>query len=233
MVAAPAGSRRAAWLATLLLSAFLLVTVARSFLFDVYAVSSASMAPTLFTGDRVIVSRTAYGIRVPLVRERLRTRLPQRGDVVVFSAPMPEGQEKVQVKRVVGLPGDRIELRRKALVVNGVEVPREPLEELSLDDEGLPVTRALAMADTLVAREIVSPGRSYRVLERKAVPPGDGGPWIVPQGHLFVLGDNRDASLDSRPPGGYGAVPLERVIGRVRWVVSGGGANREWWKALE
>jgi len=174
----------------------------RSFVAEPFRIPSASMLPTLEPGDFILVDKHAYGLRLPLVdRALLATGAPQRGDVVVFRWPVDPRQD--YVKRVVGLPGDVIEYRDKTLVVNGAPVP-------------LALTGVHPGPEELGAREAVErlAGAGHRVLV-KPWQPDASGRWIVPTGHYFVMGDNRDNSRDSRA---WGFVPESHLVGRA-WLV--------------
>jgi signal peptidase I len=182
----------------------------------VYRIPSASMAPTLVAGDYLVVSRIAYGVRVPGVGV-LCASLPARGDVVVLEAGEGEGRA-TRVKRVVGLPGDTISLRKKALWVNGSPVPREPVGEVQLDGDGAPLARGGFLFERELWEERLGE-RTHELTLHKGVPARDEGPWTVPDGHVFVLGDDRDDSLDSRLPAGFGPVRLDALEGRARYVL--------------
>jgi signal peptidase I len=167
------------------------------------------MKPTIIEGDRVLVNKLAYGLRVPFTeRWLLHWQSPQRGEVVVCFAP-DDGDRLV--KRVIGLPGDRIELRANRLWVNGTAVEYGPLDPSAVEPRGLaqhPGQRYLA--ETL-------DGRRHPIMVTSAVPAKRTfGPVTVPPDQYFVLGDNRDASRDSRF---FGFVPREAIVGRTSTVV--------------
>jgi signal peptidase I len=186
-------------------------------IFRIFSIPSAANEPTLRAGSYVVVSRASYGysrysfdsFELPIAG-RWPSLMPKRGDMIVFR--LPRDTLAHLVRRVVGLPGDRIQMVNGSLSINGEVVPREPAPKLP-DPSG-----GKGEADVYV--EHLPEGASYRVLETN----GDNGPYdntpefVVPPGHLFVLGDNRDNSIDSRfPPqqGGFGFVPIEVVVGRV------------------
>jgi len=218
----------------------------RSFLFAPFSIPSGSMLPALFIGDYVIVAKWPYGYSrhsfpfgFPSFDGRLFARLPERGDVVVFRAT---GGEEDFVKRVIGLPGDRIEVRGGMLLVNGRPVPREPAGQFAMPVSANSPCRVVPGATPMVRRaegggeaciypayrETLPGGRSYLVIDQVDSPRADDiAPTTIPEGRLFLMGDNRDDSLDSRfapAEGGIGLVPVENLVGRataVFWSTDG------------
>ncbi len=163
------------------------------------------MKPTILEGDRVYVNKVAYDLKVPFTTWHLAEwSNPRRGDIVVFFSPY---DGKRLVKRVIGLPGDTIELRNDRLILNGEPVEYKPIAEELLRDVA-PADRA----NHLFAAEQL-PGRPHAVAAFPGVPARrDFGPDRVPAGHYFMMGDNRDDSFDSRY---YGAVARNRIVGHA------------------
>lgn len=232
-----------------LLWLFLAAVVLRTFLFAPFSIPSASMMPNLLVGDYLFVSKWSYGYSRysfpfhPINFDgRLLGGVPERGDVVVFRHPTT-GDD--WVKRVIGLPGDTIEVRDGVVILNGQPIPRAQMEPFDLPvtpNSPCPTERPgienYAVRLTTDAnggqhclypryRETLPNGRSYEVLDQGIVTPADnfanGQPVTVPPGQLFVMGDNRDDSLDSRFPAdvpderarGVGLLPIDNVLGRA------------------
>ncbi len=194
----------------------LIVLVFRSFLFEPFRIPSGSMLPTLEIGDFILVNKFSYGLRLPVLhRNFLDVGAPARGDVVVFRFPDDPSQNFI--KRLIGLPGDRIVYRDKRLRVNGDEIKLTPFE---------PDARERSQPeDRIYARERLS-GAEHLILLRDGAY-ARSGEWEVPAGHYFVMGDNRDNSNDSRV---WGFVPEDHLAGRaglvwMHWNWSGGGID--------
>lgn len=200
--------------------ALLVALVFRLLVFQPFTIPSESMQPTLLVGDYLVISKFDYGWSrwslpggvIPF-KGKLFPRLPNRGEIVVFRRPTSQGD--VLIKRVVGLPGDRVRVQDGELVLNGRPVGREGIGE-GIDPGDDPVT---------VARSRERLGAAvFETFDRGPDRPGDDTPvFEIPDGHVFVMGDNRDNSLDSRwsaDEGGVGLVPQERLLGRARFIVA-------------
>jgi signal peptidase I len=196
----------------------LVVFSIRSSLADWSDVPTGSMKPTIIEGDRVFVNKLAYDLKLPFTTRHLAEwNSPHRGDIVVFFSPR-DGQRLV--KRVVGLPGDLIELRRDGLVLNGQPVEYKPIAE--------DLVRDLAPADR--ARQVYAmedlPGQRHAVAAIPSVPAlRNFGPSRVPEGYYFMMGDNRDDSFDSRY---FGPVERRRIVGQATAVVLSFDRARYW-----
>lgn len=196
----------------------LVVFSIRSSLADWNDVPTGSMKPTILEGDRVFVNKLAYDLKVPFTTWHVAEwGEPQRGEVVVFYSPY-DGQRLV--KRVIGRPGDTIELRHNQLFLNGAAVSYEPLAETRLKE--------VAAADR--ARQVYAaeqlPGQAHAVAAIPSVMARrDFGPFTVPAGQYFMMGDNRDDSFDSRY---YGTVERRRIVGRATAVVLSFDRQRYW-----
>lgn len=189
--------------------------VVRTFLFQPFSIPSGAMLDTLRIGDHVLVSKLAYGYSrfsfpfevIPFAGRVLATS-PARGDVVIFR--LPSDNKVDYVKRVVGLPGDTVQMVGGVLHINGVAVPRERIDDyVEIDRFG--VERRVARF-----RETMPNGAAYDTLDLVADGQvDDTPPYVVPAGSYFTLGDNRDTSLDSRHLDQVGYVPFENLIGKV------------------
>jgi signal peptidase I len=220
---------------TLLIIAFA-AWVLRSLIIAPFSIPSGSMLPTMMIGDYLFVSKWPYGYSsasfpfgFPPFKGRIFGSTPERGDVVVFEGP--EGADVV--KRVIGQPGDTIAVAGGQLILNGKPVPRVQVDDylmpISPNSPCRVVPPAVAMTRPTgdggqgcvypVYRETLPNGRSYVVLDQTDQNIADNfGPVTVPAGAIFVMGDNRDDSLDSRYStvvGGMGFVPIDRVVGRA------------------
>jgi signal peptidase I len=219
----PTRTRR--WLKSIaeLAAIVLVIGVAKGAIAEPFYVPSGSMEPTLLIGDELLATKFAYGYSaasIPLSialpqTQRILGTLPQRGDVVVFRWPGDRSQ--AWVKRVVGLPGDRVQMRNGRLWING--------EAAALEADGTALTGGRDEPRVSATRyiETLPGGRKHPILKQSGYNYLDNTPEVlVPAGHLFVMGDNRDNSADSRiaPPTGVGLLPIENLIGRVDTLVA-------------
>ena len=179
----------------------LFVLVIRSFIYEPFRIPSGSMIPTLLVGDFIFVSKFEYGLRLPVAHTKiLDLGEPQRGDVIVFR--LPSDPSVNYIKRLVGLPGDTVIYSNRRLFINGTEVPLGPMKRA----HGPGIRGGLVGTEDLggVKHEVIhDPVRISRQ-----------GKYVVPDGHYFMMGDNRDNSQDSRFPQ-VGFVPEENVVGKA------------------
>ncbi|MBE0592830.1 MAG: signal peptidase I [Burkholderiaceae bacterium] len=199
----------------------LIVFVVRSFVAEPFKIPSGSMMPTLLTGDLILVNKSTYGIRLPIVHTKVvPLGLPERGDVMVFRYPLDTSID--YIKRVVGLPGDEIEYFNRRLRVNGEEVPLAPdgeffdAESLSFGSQYLETLgeRPHKILTNLEKTSSITP-QSFTRFRDRCTYNSEGVRCTVPDGHYFVMGDNRENSLDSRF---WGFVPEENIVGRAFFI---------------
>jgi signal peptidase I len=199
----------------------LIVFLLRSFLVEPFKIPSSSMVPTLLVGDFILVNKYTYGIRLPVANRKLvELGSPERGDVMVFR--FPEDPSLDYIKRVVAVPGDRLEYRNKRLSINGTPVPTRQIDDY-LSKERMQFSRRYVETVNGVEHEIlldedsppsVMPGRAFPFAGNCNYNT-NGLACTVPPGHYFVMGDNRDNSSDSRV---WGFVPDDNIVGKAFFI---------------
>ncbi len=215
------------------LIAVVIALVIRSVFFEPFNIPSGSMKPTLLVGDYLFVNKPAYGysrysfpLGIAPIEQRIWAKEPKRGDVVVFALPTETGID--YIKRVIGLPGDTIQVLRGRLFINGEMVERRLVDSGDiLDDRGNPqqVTEYIERLPNGVVHSI------YEVSDYEQLDNTDL--YTVPEGHYFMMGDNRDNSQDSRVSNHVGPVPFENIIGRADFLffsTNGHAGLLEFWK---
>jgi signal peptidase I len=239
--------REEGWWETIkvIVQALVIAVVVRTLLFQPFNIPSGSLIPTLLIGDYLFVSKYSYGyshyslpslldVAPSLMPGRLFFSPPKRGDILVFRPPGQPADDFI--KRLIGLPGDKIQVIKARLYINGVEVPREPAPDFVMDDPFHKQTHVAQYYETLPDSEGHPGGVRHEIIQID----GDDGPesntnvYTVPAGHYFMMGDNRDNSEDSRfQPGPVGYVPAENLIGRAEIIffsVDEGAAAWQFWR---
>ncbi len=204
----------------------------RTFAFEPFNIPSGSMIPTLLVGDYLFVSKFSYGysrfslpLSPPLFSGRIFGSVPKRGDVAVFKLPRDTSTD--YIKRIIGLPGDRIQMRGGHLFINNAEVPRQDEGRYTATGDGPPMVMERFL-------ETLPNGVTHYILKQS-----DNGPldntqeYLVPEGYVFAMGDNRDNSLDSRVLNAVGFIPLENLVGRAEFLFFSIDATAPWWEVWE
>jgi len=200
----------------------------RTFLLEPFNIPSGSMIPTLLIGDYLFVSKFSYGysryslpLGLPLFSGRILASPPKRGDVVVFKWPKDNSTD--YIKRLIGLPGDRIQMKHGLLYINDQPAKRERIEDFFDPEDNRPTPQYV---------ETLPNGVRHRIIEKM----GDAGPldntdvFVVPPNEYFMMGDNRDNSADSRV---WGFVPAENLIGPAQFLFFSTDGSADWWAFWE
>ena len=243
--AAPAKKEEGSFL-WFLVKLVIAVLIFRTFIFSTFSIPSESMLPRLMVGDYLFTEKWPYGFSrasipfdLPLFQGRIFAHEPERGDIVVFKHPLDRTD---YIKRVIGLPGDTVQIKGGVLYLNGEAVKKQRIADFvqpigpynlcriaqfrSVDAKGTPVCRYPRFRETLPG------GRSYEVLDFGQTPQDDTEAVVVPEGKLFMMGDNRDNSEDSRFPAqageGVGFLPEENVVGRAAFIAFSTDGTSSW-----
>jgi len=205
----------------------------RTFAYEPFNIPSGSMIPTLLVGDYLFVSKFSYGYSrytvafgAPLFDGRMLYTKPERGDVAVFK--LPRDNKTDYIKRIIGLPGDRIQMIGGILHINGEAVKRDRAEDFVTTDQFGRQVRVAQYIETLPN------GRKHKIIEESDTGSLDNTQvYVVPENHFFCMGDNRDNSLDSRVSSMVGFVPVENLVGRAEFLffsIDEGSSFWEFWK---
>ncbi len=200
---------------------FLAVFFLRSFLVEPFRIPSGSMIPTLLVGDFIVVNKYTYGIRLPVINKKIiDVNSPQRGEVMVFRYPPDPTQD--YIKRVVGLPGDKLLYRNKRLTINGQEISQVKTDDYQDPNRLLFTPQFNETLGGIEHHILIQPESPSFVSQIGDFPyrenctyNAEGVECVVPAGHYFMMGDNRDNSADSRF---WGFVPEENIVGKAVWI---------------
>lgn len=216
-----------------ILYAILITLGLRIAIYEPFNIPSESMMPTLLVGDYLFVSKFSYGYSryslpfgLPLIPGRIFESVPKRGDVIVFKLPRDNASD--YIKRIVGLPGDRIQVKGGVLYINGDMVTKQRIEDFVRRGRFGQIERIPQFLETL------PDGRQYHTLDlRPNSDTDDTDVYVVPPEHYFAMGDNRDNSLDSRiapDQGGVGFIPAVNLVGRADFLFFSTDGSARWWE---
>ncbi len=216
---------------TLVYAALIAIGI-RTVLLEPFNIPSGSMIPTLLVGDYLFVEKYSYGFSryslpfsPPLFEGRIFGSLPRRGDVVVFALPRDPSID--YIKRIIGLPGDTIQVIHSRLFINGKEMPRQRDGTFTMTGQGPPIVMRRYI-------ETLPGGVRHSILqESNDGPLSNTGVYKVPPGFVFAMGDNRDDSEDSRVLSAVGYIPLENLVGRAGFIFFSIDATSPWWEFWE
>ena len=197
--------------------AVLIALIIRSFFAEPFNIPSGSMKPNLLVGDFIFVSKWSYGFSkhslpfsIPLIPGKIFSKLPERGEVVVFKTP--EDNRTDYIKRVIGLPGDRIQIIDGKIIINDNLILRKKLKDFIDTDKNSSIKRIRKYKEYFFDKEIeVLDIMDHGIVDNTNI-------YIVPKGHFFVMGDNRDNSQDSRFTNIVGYIPIENLIGKAQFI---------------
>jgi signal peptidase I len=217
--------------------AVLIALVIRTVAFEPFNIPSGSMVPTLLVGDYLFVAKYSYGYSryslpfgLPLFSGRIYlpfSGTPERGDVAVFKLPTDPSTD--YIKRIVGLPGDRIQMRHGNLYINEQPLPRLPIGDLLYREGGM--VMPLRQYVEAIPRGPGEPSHEYRIVKTVNAGPLDNTPvYQVPQGYFFAMGDNRDNSQDSRVLAAVGYIPAENLVGKAQFIFFSTDGTARWWE---
>ncbi len=213
------------------LYAIILALLIRTTVFEPFSIPSTSMLPTLWVGDYIIVTKYSYGyshhslpLSPPLFSGRIWESIPKRGDVIVFK--LPKDNKTDYIKRLVGLPGDEIQVKKGILYINGKSITRARLSDFIQEDSKIPGQKFIQYRESFPDNAF-----NHLILEVSDNERLDNTPiYTVPEGHYFFMGDNRDNSMDSRVESSVGFVSAENLIGKAQYVFFSIKPDAEWWQ---
>ena len=197
--------------------ALIIALIIRSFLFQPFYIPSSSMEPNLLIGDRLFVSKYTYGysrhslpFSLKIYNNRILGKTPKRGDVIVFKTPADNRTD--YIKRLIGLPGDIIQIVDRDLFINGIKIKKEKVENLIKINCGNEILNAVFFKETLPN------GKNYIAVYRNDGTMINSDKFLVPENHYFFMGDNRDCSKDSRFLSSVGYVSYNNLVGKARLI---------------